>query len=459
MSRLHDSAALKNATVIRPWTAGVLAGLVLAVAVGCGGGGGTETTPPLAEGPGGIVVIALDGVRYDFMGYAGLKDVATPNLDALAAESVRFDWAFSQSPDATPSMASFLSGLYPTTSGVLESSDTLIPDILTLPEVLRDAGYRTGAFVQAGTGADADGFAQGFDTFETLPEPGATGLEWIEAQAGSPFFAMISGWAPASFTAEAVDDTSGVARPDGFQERLIESLDRAEKGEAVTFTDADREYLLAAYAARIAILDERVGEFMARFRALGLDRNATLVVLSTCGRDLGQHDDPMNGSVYAPTTHVPLLIRYAGGANAHVVDKVVELVDVMPTLVEGAEGVIPGPVQGSSLKPIIDGTSNPPYIAFGESLWHNGQRFAVLGGYQLVVESDQVMPPKLFYLPEDPAALKDVAADDEARAEVLLAHIEAWSKLIAASSYNPDLRTEDLDDATLEQLKSLGYIQ
>jgi len=141
------------------------------------------------------------------------------------------------------------------------------------------------------------------------------------------------------------------------------------------------------------------------------------------------------------------------------VDKIVELIDVMPTLLDLSEVAVPQGVQGASLVPIMDGSGRPPYIAFSESPHMGGQRAVAMGGMRMLtsVEDGDVL---LYDLDADPDELTDIASGASDRVDVLKRHLEAWSKMVSVSSLDPALRTEEeLDDETLEQLKSLGYIQ
>jgi len=113
-------------------------------------------------------------------------------------------------------------------------------------------------------------------------------------------------------------------------------------------------------------------------------------------------------------------------------------------------------VQGASLVPLIEGGGKPPYIAFGES---PAQRFAALGGYRLVTGLSDGSA-ELFHIADDPLELDDIAGAEGDRVEVLQRHLEVWGKMVAATSLDPERRSgETLDDDTLDQLKSLGYVQ
>jgi arylsulfatase A-like enzyme len=156
---------------------------------------------------------------------------------------------------------------------------------------------------------------------------------------------------------------------------------------------------------------------------------------------------------------VPLLIRFPGGHGAQVVEENVELIDVMPTVLDLAGIAVPGGVQGASLMPIIEGVGRPPYIAFSESTQLGQQRAVALGGLRMVTSEDGDTSA-VFDLRVDPLEMNDLSEQQGDRAAVLQRHLEAWEKMVAAASLDPELRSEEeLDNATLEQLKSLGYIQ
>ena len=109
--------------------------------------------------------------------------------------------------------------------------------------------------------------------------------------------------------------------------------------------------------------------------------------------------------------------------------------------------------------PVIGGTSTPPYVAFGESQDSGGQRFAALAGYRVVATgADGAM--ELFHTAADPLELTDLAEGEAEKVAKLAGDLEAWSKMVTATSLDPALRTDaELDDETLKQLKSLGYVQ
>jgi arylsulfatase A-like enzyme len=164
--------------------------------------------------------------------------------------------------------------------------------------------------------------------------------------------------------------------------------------------------------------------------------------------------------LHTTTTRVPLLLRLPGGRPARSIGKIVETVDVMPTLLELAGAETPVAVQGRSLVPLIEKRGKPPYVAFGETPHGGGQGFVALGGYRLLLSREDDAA-RLYHLPVDPLEQNDLAGNESEaeRIAVLRRHLDAWEEMVAASSLDPDREEAPMDEDTLEQLRSLGYIQ
>jgi arylsulfatase A-like enzyme len=278
----------------------------------------------------------------------------------------------------------------------------------------------------------------------------------MNQHAAEDFLLLIAGWGSA-----ALDDVSALLGDERAvsKERIVEVLASRDGDAPLLFDDDELVRVHDWYAARVQMIDAFIGDFVAAFKAAGLDQRATLVVLGTNGFALQEHGDLFGETVYASVTRVPLLVRFPGGQRTEVNSKIVEVMDLMPTLAELIGAAAPAGVQGSSLLPVIDGTSTPPYIAFGESRRGGGQSFAALAGYRAVAtDPDGVI--ELFHTAADPLELTNATASEPDKAAKLAGDMEAWSKMVAATSLDPALRTDaELDEETLKQLKSLGYVQ
>src|SRR5918995_1198924 len=130
---------------------------------------GVELGAPLGGGARdrlNLVVVTLDTTRADRIGAYGATNVETPALDALAAQGVLFEQAVSVAPLTLPAHSSIFTGKFPPEHGVRDNGGFFLgPEQVTLAEVLKGRGYRTGAFVAAYVLASKWGINQGFDTY------------------------------------------------------------------------------------------------------------------------------------------------------------------------------------------------------------------------------------------------------------------------------------------------------
>jgi hypothetical protein len=201
-------------------SAGALLVAAALLSAGCGGGGGdrdaaTARPDSVARA---VILVAVDGLRADHLGSSG-GAVATPSFDALAQAAVRFDGCFAQAADPAASFAAFLTGLYPTTSGVLEAGDRLPDAAVSIAEALSAAGMTTAAFVEGAPGGDDFGFGQGFAVYDTGSEPGAAARQWLREHSRESFLLVLRGWS-VGLDASAASAVEGVVPPAGFAERL-----------------------------------------------------------------------------------------------------------------------------------------------------------------------------------------------------------------------------------------------
>jgi len=130
-----------------------------------------------------VLWICTDQQRWDTIRALGATAAQTPNLDRLVAEGTAFTRAYCQSPICTPSRASFLTGMYPIAHQVQRNGNIGFPDHLTLlPQVFRDAGYRTGLIGKLHLSAarcriEKRPAADGYEEFYWSQHPGS---EWPE---------------------------------------------------------------------------------------------------------------------------------------------------------------------------------------------------------------------------------------------------------------------------------------
>jgi hypothetical protein len=156
-----------------------------------------------------VLLISIDTLRADALGVYGNRKVATPWIDRLANDGVRFDAARAHNVVTFPSHANILSGLYPLTHGVRDNTGFRFPqNVPTLATRLKDRGFATGAFVSAFVLDGRFGLDRGFDVYDDRtagmerqspfmvpdrsgPETVAAAMKWMASQAGKQTFTFV----------------------------------------------------------------------------------------------------------------------------------------------------------------------------------------------------------------------------------------------------------------------------
>lgn len=287
-----------------------------------------------------LVVVTLDTTRADRIGCYGAREAAlTPHLDALAARGILFENAVSPMPLTLPAHCTLFTSRYPGAHTVRDNGGYKLPaDAVTLAEVLKEHGYRTGGFVAAYVLDHKWGIAQGFDRYfddfdlkaqksvsmgdiqRRGDEVVAKAFEWLDGVKSERFFAWI----------HLYDPHAPYAPPEPYASR----------------------YAAHPYNGEIAWTDELVGRIVSGLDRLGVTSHTLVAVLADHGESLGEHGENGHGYfVYEPVSHIPLIVAgpYAAMDGRRVAE-VVRTVDVAPTLLDlmGARGALAS-AQGRSL--------------------------------------------------------------------------------------------------------------
>jgi arylsulfatase A-like enzyme/Flp pilus assembly protein TadD len=402
-----------------------------------------------ATDPPSVILITLDTFRADRMGFLGSKLGLTPQLDALASQSVVFEHAYSQAPITPVSHATILTGTFPQYHGIRNFGDRLPPSVPFLPEILHAQGYLTGAFVSSiildPKNGFASGFERGFDVYDAGFHRQKTGerreasmqrrgdvtlahiLEWLGQRQGKPFFLWFHLW----------DAHDPYNPPEPFRSRFPG----------------------APYNGSIAYADSTVGKLLDYLRSQGLYDNALIAVAADHGESLGDHGELTHSIfLYDSTIHVPLLLKLPG--NRFVgqrVNAAASLVDLAPTLLEALGQKPPPAMQGRSLLPLIGNPhpENRPSFATGD---HSERSFgwsalvSLRVGNQLFVRAPV---PELYDLASDPGAKTNLYRVNRAAALRLATQLDNFVKSISTGA--PQALQDGLDEKSREQLSALGY--
>ncbi|HEV3058297.1 MAG TPA: sulfatase-like hydrolase/transferase [Vicinamibacterales bacterium] len=393
-----------------------------------------------------LLLVTLDTVRADHIGAYGSATAATPVLDRLAREGVRFADATTQSPLTGPAHAALMTGMYPGKFGVRDNAASRLPDeAVTLAERLKAAGYSTGAFIGAFILDRAFGFAQGFDAFDARFEGfGLADLEQARrrgdkvADSALAWLGGLPGDRPFFCWVHLYDAHAPYALPPPLNARF--------RGRA--------------YDGEIAFVDQQVGRLVAAVQNKGWLDRTLVVAVADHGEGLGDHDEDHHGVfLYESVLRVPWVMRLPGRIGAGVVvQEQVRSIDLAPTVLDLLAVPGSGPLDGETLVPVLQGRDRkevPP--SFAETYYprfHFGWselRSVRTGDFKYI----DAPHPELYAPVSDPGERQNLTETKP----IVARRLSAMAQSIARTLPDADRAPRPQPDAdTLARLRSLGYV-
>src|SRR5438874_888110 len=393
-----------------------------------------------------VVFITVDTLRADHLGCYGDKQIRTPNIDALAADGIRFERAYAAVPVTLPSHTVIFTGTYPMLSGVHDfAANKLSPNQPTLASVLKENGYTTGAIIGSAVLDSRFGLNHGFDFYydhfdfnrlqesnlDEMERPGNVvanlTLDWLSKNYQKKFFLWM----------HLYDPHYPYRPPPPYSEQYKDRL----------------------YAGEIAFADAQVGRLIEFLKNKGLYRNTLIVLGGDHGESLGEHGENTHGFfIYNATLHVPLIFHLPGGVHTKTVANLVNLADLMPKLIAALNIQILEQVQGQNLLSIMspkkeDNARSMYAETFLPRLHFNWSelRGVETENYHFI----DAPKPELYDLRKDPGETHNLFTQKKAVTEEMRVRL---AKLIQQYTAGQELAEKTgLDPALMERLKSLGY--
>lgn len=411
-----------------------------------------------------------DAHRADCLGVSGHPVVQTPNLDAVAAAGVRFDRAYSACPVCVPARRTLLTGQRARTHGVFDDIDAPLSGP-TLPGELARAGYQTHLVGKLhlwprrarygfqsmdwadGPRAGIDNDYQRFLLREGVTQPRASdahgvggnawtarpwhlderlhftnwcadrALDFLERRDPTcPFFLHLSFFhphqplTPPRFYYDRYM-AMGEDLPEPYVGEWARVFDGPTRGTSLDSMRVSLEPALmrqyrAAYYAAINHIDDQVARVLAR-----LPRETIVLFLSDHGEMLGDHQWTRKRNAFEASARIPFFIRYPESmeiSQQRMLSQPVELMDVMPTLLDAVGLPVPATVEGRSLLPLLRGGVEWREYLRGECAgipeMKSGMQFVTDGAWKYIWFPGAGIE-HLFHLAEDPREMADLAAD------------------------------------------------
>jgi choline-sulfatase len=391
-----------------------------------------------------VLLITMDTTRADRIGCYGYEKAKTPQIDALAASGVRFARAYSPVPLTLPSHSSILTGKYPYAHHVRNNgSYHLMPDQMTLAEILKGKGLATAAFVASFTLDSRFGLDQGFevydDTFDSrqalknfrserpADQVASAFLVWFSKNGDKRFFSWVHFY----------DPHLPYAPPPPF----------------------DREFQGHPYDGEIAFMDQEIGRIVRALEEKGLLNTTLIILVGDHGEALGEKKEIDHGLyIYEPTIRIPLILcgpsPWPRGA---VINSRVRTVDVLPTILDFLEIKIPKNISGQSLVPYVRGKKTEDLPSYAETFYPRenygwSELYGLLDGPWKYIRAPK---PELYDLAVDPAEDKNLIQEEARFAAELSRKLEGIIAAGQASAPGSERRVSAEEE---EKLKSLGYV-
>jgi arylsulfatase A-like enzyme len=404
-----------------------------------------------------IVYILADDLGYGDLSCYGQQKFQTPNIDRLATEGMRFTQHYSGSTVCAPSRCVLMTGMH-TGHTCIRSNGSMKPEgqlpmpaeTVTLPKLLKGAGYATGIFGKwglGGPGSKSEPVDQGFDEFygyncqsqahnyypdhlwhnrEKIALDGKTyshdlivknALAFIRANKDKPFFCYM----PVTIPHASMHVPEEYVAP--FRKKFPQFEDKVGK-----YAGPDVKNPVAAFAGMVTKLDEDVGRVLTLLKELGLDDRTIVIFTSDNGpHKEGGHDPlffdsngPLRGNkrdLYEGGIRVPMLARWPGRIKAgSSTDLISAFWDVLPTACELAGVKPPENIDGLSMVPTLlgEGTQKQHEYLYWEFYEQGGKRAVRMGDWKAVqvdLNKKADGPVELYDLKTDVGEERDVSAD------------------------------------------------
>ncbi|MCG8310900.1 MAG: arylsulfatase [Cytophagales bacterium] len=420
-----------------------------------------------------IIYILADDLGYGDLSCYGQKKFSTPNIDRLAEEGIRFTQHYSGSTVCAPSRSSLMTGLHTGHTPIRGNKEwkpegqwPMPAGTYTIAEMLKEAGYTTGAFGKWGLGypgSEGDPNNQGFDEFYGYncqriahhyypfhmwhnqkkvvlegnegkgravygPDPiHKQALRFMEVNKDKEFFMFYPSAIP---HAELFAPESYMEKYRGkfMPEKEYVGVDDGERLKLGPYGSQPEAH--AAFVAMINYLDDQVGEIVAKLEELGIERHTVIIFSSDNGPHLEGGADPeyfnSNGGLkgykrdlYEGGIRVPMIAWWPGKIKAgSQTDHASAFWDVMPTVAEIIGVDVPESIDGISFFPTLTGgpQAQHPYL-YWEFHERGGRQALRRGDWKLVqydVNRHPERPCELYNLSADPGEENDLADEQGA---------------------------------------------
>ena len=460
-----------------------------------------------------VIVVTIDTLRADHLSIYGYPRMTSPFLSGMAKNGVVFEKCFSASSHTGPSHASLFTSLFPYQHGLLRNGESIYPDVMSMAQVFKDKGYKTGAFSAVNF---LKPLSRGFEVFNSdesrssaakilkrlkrilgvhkssdskdpgprKPEHGSLvvdkAIEWAQKMGTDEKFFL---WVHFFDVHEWEDDGGEFYSKEASLVRRQSSLSDPELSEFFTGEHrVNSDYLserrldlldvMNRYDGRIRYVDSQIKRLFSAIESAKFQGDSLWIITSDHGESLGSHNWLKHGNhLYNEELHVPLIIYFSDGSFTNrAVKQMVRLVDVLPTVMEIVQGTSvnrPIEFEGYSFLPLMRDDSAKFQVKYSfaqrrpadqgrEGYWVQGDVYSLQSdNSKYILFSDT--EDEFYDLNDDPKELNNLINTTSKEADMmrnqLASEVQRMLRRNPTSAVKPDNKEH------LEELRSLGYVQ
>ncbi len=306
-----------------------------------------------------VIFIGFDALQFNHTTMAGYSRDVTPTLNQLAQEGILFTNHYAVASWTVPSFMSYFTSLYPSehrlvnkfsvfdkTKKELADLRKLSPEVQTLAQAFKAAGYKTGGFTgDAGVSAQF-GYSLGFDEytdekpFGSFSRSAKHAQEWLKKIGKQKFFMFFHGYDVHGQFTELVENYKSQFHNANYKGKYKITPDEQrilrEEGLVKTnleISKEDVEAWISWYDGKIKDADQRLKDFLDKIKEMGLLENTLIVAVSDHGTEFFEHGKMDHGfSLYNELIHVPVIIKWPGRLIGKKNSVQIRSIDILPTI-------------------------------------------------------------------------------------------------------------------------------
>jgi len=449
-----------------------------------------------------FLLLTLDTLRADMLSCYGYDYPTTPNIDRLAASSIRFKQAITGGSWTQAAFPVLLTSSYASMYG--GCLGPLAPERPSPVEALATHGYTTAGFSTSPLLSRVYGYQRGFHHFVDLTpdesDPALRRLKGGERLLRSPLTHHVSGLMgkrtrPARIYVSAAELTKNfcdwldgsqspflawlhymdIHWPYHREETLIDPRDIAQawrdlghlhgaNWNGATLNSTQRDHYRQLYQEALQYTDAQIGRLLNYLDAEGYLANTVIILVSDHGEEFleRKHWGHFETNLYDEILRVPLIIHGPGSTTGQEIQRQVRLLDIMPTILDLGECPPPDGLEGTSLAPLW--TQSEVKYEVEESIsemWRTERHIIAVRteAFKYIWDSRCPDRPELFDLEADPGERHNVCEQYPERARYFQARVEAHLQRAAQTASTGNVAEPELDEELIRRLRDLGYVE